>query len=810
MTGVVEDIRFALRILKNRPAFTMVVVMTLALGIGANSAIFSIVNSFLLRPLPFGEPEELAYVGEYFRGGEHPGVTSWVNFVDFRDQNSVIDDMAAWWSTTANLSGQGEPIRVHGAIVSANYFSLLGVRPILGSGFTPDEVIELNRLVVLSESLWRSRFGADPDVIGSSVTLDGEVFAVVGVIGSGTSASALDLGEKVHLWRAVSTDDLAVYGTVRGARWVRVVARLAPTMSIQNAQTDFANISSRFAAEYPDANGNWDARVVPLHDYLVRANRLSLLVLLGAVALVLLIACANVANLQLSRSAERSQEIATRIALGAGRGRIVRQLLTENVVLSLAGGALGLLVAFWGLKIPQSLSPGGALPLGEVGIDMPVFLFTAALSIATGLLFGLAPAVLATSESPAQYLRSGSREVSPAAQRGPLRRGLVAGEVALAVVLLVGAGLLIKSFARLQHVDPGFQPEQVLTLELSLPETEYPEPFQRAAFFTELLELIASIPGVEAAGAVSSLPLASGLGDRGFRIEGRPDPGPDEVQVLDFSRISPDYFSAMGIQLVAGREFSSGDSDTAPLVAIVNRKAAEQYWTGEDPIGSRIELGDSDGGTAWRTIVGVAGDVRHFGFDVPTAPLVYVPHAQHSSPSMALAVRTTGHPLDIVESVRRSVATVDSAQPIAKLRTMEQVVAEAGAPRRLTILLLAVFALVAVALAAVGIYGMIFYWASQRKQEFGLRMALGAEPQQIMMLVMRQGMATVAAGLAVGLIGAIFAARLSAGLLFEINSSDPTVLLGVTALVAVVSALSCWWPAYRAVQVEPMRLLNSD
>lgn len=810
MTGAVEDIRYALRILRKRPAFTMVVVMTLALGIGANSAIFSIVNSFLLRPLPFDEPDELAYVGEYFRGGEHPGVTSWVNFVDFRDQNSVFDDMAAWWPTTANLSDRGEPIRVHAATVSANYFSLLGVRPILGSGFTPDDVIEANRVVVLSESLWRSRFGADPEVIGSSVTLDGESFSVAGVIPSGRRASALDLGERVHLWRAVSSDDLAVYGTVRGARWVRVIARLAPTISVQNAQADFANISNRFAADYPDANGNWDARVVPLHDHLVRENKLSLLVLLGAVALVLLIACANVAALQLSRSAERSQEIATRFALGAGRGRIVRQLLTENVVLSCAGGALGLLVGFWGLKIPQSLSPAGALPLGEVGIDAPVFLFTAVLSIVTGLLFGLAPAVFATSASPAQFLRSGSREVSPSAQRGRLRRGLVAGEIALAVVLLVGAGLLIKSFARLQHVDPGFQAENVLTLELSLPETEYPDPFRRAEFFRELLDLITNIPEVKSAGAVSNLPMASDVGDRGFRIEGRPEPGPDEVQVLDFSRATPDYFSSMGVPLIAGRFFSPGDTETSPLVVIVNRLTAERYWPDSDPIGARIELGESNEETVWRTIVGVVGDVRQLGLDVPTAPQVYLPHAQHASPSMALAIRTTGDPLNLVESVRASVAVVDSAQPIAKIRTMEQVVAEAGAPRRLTILLLATFALVAVALAAVGIYGMIFYWASQRRQEFGLRMALGAESHQIISLVMRQGLAIVAAGLIVGMIGAILVARLAGGLLFEIDPSDPMVLLGVTALVAVVSALSCWWPAHRAIQAEPMNLLRSE
>jgi len=810
MTGAAEDIRFALRIMIKRPAFTVVVVMTLALGIGANSAIFSMVNSFLLRPLPFDEPDELAYVGEYFRNGEHPGVTSWVNFVDFRDQNSVFEDMASWWPATANLSGRGEPIRVHAATVSANYFRLLGARPILGSGFTSTEVIESDRVVVLSESLWRSRFGADPEVIGDSVTLDGKSFAVVGVIGTGTGASALDFGERVQLWRAVSSDDLSVYGSIRGARWVRVVARLAPSMSFQHAQAEFSNISRRFATDYPDANRNWTVRVESLHGHLVRDAELSLLVLLGAVALVLLIACANVASLQLSRSAERSQEIATRVALGAGRGRIVRQLLTENVVLSLAGGGLGLLVAFWGLKIPQALSPEGALPLGEIGIDTPVFLFTAVLSIATGLLFGLAPALLATSSSPAQYLRSGSREVSAAAQRGPLRRGLVAGEVALAVVLLVGAGLLIKSFARLQHVDPGFQPEDVLTLELSLPEAEYPEPFQRAEFFRQLLDLIANIPGVDKAGAVSGLPMASGLGDRGFRVEGRPDPGPNEVQVLDFSRVSPDYFSAMGIQLLGGRVFSPSDTASAPPVVVVNRKAAERFWPGSDPVGSRIELGDSHDGTVWRTIVGVVGDVRHFGLDLPTAPQVYVPHAQHASPSMALVIRTTGHPLDIVESVRTSVATVDSAQPIAKIRSMEQVVAEAGAPRRLTILLLAVFALVAVVLATVGIYGMIFYWASQRMQEFGLRMALGAEPRQIMTLVMRQGLATVAAGLFVGLVGAFFAARLTAGLLFEINPSDPTVLLGVAALVAVVSTLSCWWPARKAINVEPMRLLHAD
>ncbi len=809
MRGIVEDIRFAFRLVAKRPAFTAVVVVTLALGIGANSAIFSIVNSILLRPLPFDEPEDLVYFGEYYRDTEHPGVTSWVNFVDFRDQNTVFEDMAAWWFGVANLSGRGEPLRVNTAVVSTNYFALLGVRPLLGPGFSAGDLIEGDRVVVLSESLWRSRFGADPEVVGTSVTLDGMSFSVAGVMPGGRQASALDFGERVQLWRAVSADDLGIYATVRGGRWARVVARLAPVSSVERARAEFATISNRFATEYPDSNRNWSSRIFPLHEYLVRDTRLSLLVLLGAVVLVLLIACANVANLQLSRAAARTQEIAMRAALGASRGRIARQMLIENVLLSIIGGALGLFVAVWGLKIPQVLSPGNELPLGMIRVDTTVMLFTLLLSVVTGLLFGLAPAVVTASPSLTQFLGSGSRELSPSAKRGGLRHGLVMAEVALALVLLVGAGLLIKSFARLQRVDPGFSAEGVLTVKLSLSETTYGEPYQRGRFFDEVLAEITALPGVVAAGAVSNLPMASDMGDRGFRIEGRPEPGPDETQVADYSRATPDYFGAMGVPFVSGRDFSAGDTSASAPVVIINRAMADQFWTRGDPIGDRIKIGGiPDGEPIWRTIVGVVGDVRHAGLDVPVAPRVYLSHTQDPNPSMAIVIRTAGDPLAAVASLRRAVATIDPDQPIAEIRTMRQVVEDAIAPRRFTNFVLVAFALIAVVLAAVGIYGVISYAVNQRTHEFGLRMALGAEPSGLLTLVIRQGFATTLAGLFIGIVGALGAGRLAAGLLFEISPHDPLVLLSVAAILAIVSLVACWIPAYKASRLEPMAALR--
>ena len=809
MRGIVEDIRFAFRLVAKRPAFTAIVVVTLALGIGGNTAIFSIVNSFLLRPLPFDEPEELVYLGEYYRDSGQPGVTSWVNFNDFRQQNTVFEDMAAWWSGVANLSGRGEPLRVNTAVVSPNYFALLGVQPLLGPGFSPADVIVKDRLVVLSESLWRSRFGADPEVVGSSVTLDGMSFAVAGVMPGGRPVTALDFGERVQLWRAVSADDLGIYATVRGGRWVRVVARLAPGTSVERARAEFATISTRFASEYPDSNRNWSTGIFGLHDHLVRDARLSLMVLLGAVTLVLLIACANVANLQLSRAASRAQEIAMRSALGAGRGRIARQMLVENVLLSIVGGSFGLLVAVWGLKIPQTLAWGAGIPLAAVRIDTTVLVFTLLLSVVTGLLFGLAPALVTASPSLTQFLGSGSRELSPSARRGNLKHGLVMVEVALALVLLVAAGLLIKSFVRLQGVDPGFSTDRVLTIKLSLPETTDREPFERADFFRDVLGKITALPEVVTAGAVSNLPMASDMGDRGFRIEGRPEPGPDETQVADYSRATPDYFEAMKVPFVMGRAFSQGDTSTSAPVVIINRAMADLYWRQGDPIGDRIRIGGVPGGEPiWRTIVGVVGDVRHAGLDVPVAPRIYLPYAQDPIASMAIAIRTAGDPLAVVGSLRRAVASVDPELPIAETRTMERVVAESATSRRFTNFVLVTFALIAVVLAAVGIYGVISYSVSQRTHEFGLRMALGAKPSELSTLVIRQGLVTTVVGLFIGLVGALGAGRLAAGLLFEISPHDPIVLIGVAIILVLVAFVACWIPAYRVSRLEPMAALR--
>jgi predicted permease len=590
-----------------------------------------------------------------------------------------------------------------------------------------------------------------------------------------------------------------------------VVARLAKGETVERARAEFAAISSRFAAEYPDSNRNWSSRIVPLHDFLVRDARLSLLVLLGAVALVLLIACANVANIQLSRASARSQEVAMRAALGAGRGRIVRQMLVENVILSFAGGALGLLVAVWGLKIPQALSPGGGLPLGAIRIDASVLAFTCVLSVLTGLLFGLAPAVLTSTSSLSRFLRSGGRELSPSAGRGHMRRALVVAEVALALVLLVGAGLLIKSFARLQGVDPGFRTDRIMTFKLSLPESGYPEPFQRAGFFRELLDEIARLPGVETSGAVSNLPMASDMGDRGFRIEDRPEPGPDETLVLDYSRTTPGYFKTMGVPLVAGRFFTATDTSDATPVVIINSTTAERHWPDGDPVGARIRiLGTSDDEPVWRTITGVVGDVRHAGLDTPVAPQVYLPHTQDPNTSMAIAIRTAGDPSAHVDALRTAVRAVDPDLPIAEVRTMDDVVAQAVAPRRLTIFLLGSFAAIALMLAAVGIYGVISYSVSRRTHEFGLRMALGADRLQVLELVIRQGLATTVSGIAIGLLGALGAGRLAAGLLYEISPYDPVVLIGVAVILSAVALLACWLPARRASRLDPMAALRQQ
>lgn len=801
-----QDLLYALRRLVKAPAFTVVAVVTLALGIGANTAIFSVVNGVLLKPLPYPESERL--VGVYHTANGRRAVMSGPNFTDVARTATSFENAAAISTGRMILTGQGEPIRIPVANVSASLFNVLRVRPILGRTFNADENTPgRTSIVVLSYGLWQQRFGGDPDVVGRRIQLDGVSREVVGVMPQGFSYPA-----DRQAWLPVEYDQNFVTRQ-RGAWYLDVVARLKPGVTTQQSATEVETIGRNLAREYPDADAEIGMTTYPLREAMVGDIRRAVFVLLGAVGFVLLIACANVANLLLARAAAREPEMAVRTALGAGRGRLVRQLLTESIILALVGAAFGLLLAVWGVEFLTSLKPQGIPRLDNIRIDGAVVLFTMAIAVVTGVLFGVAPAFTATRGLTAS-LKEGGRGAVTARGGARLRGALVVAELALAVMLLAGAGLLMRSFIKLQAVDPGFRPEQALTFELTLPEARYKEDPQIISFFDRLLPRLRALPGVRAAAAVMGLPLSGMDFVISFEVEGRPPVPPSQRPAMQVRVATPDYFSTIGIPLKRGRGFSDDDRQGTTPVVLITETAARMFFPNEDPIGKTIKLGWGRGGGARRRaggeVVGIVGDVKEAGLDEPNPPHIYMPLRQWPVGFMSIVVKTATPPPTLADAARTEVYAVDPNLPVSNVRTLDEIVARSISQPRFYMLLLAIFAGVALALAAIGIFGVLSYAVAQRTREIGIRMALGAQQHTVIGLVVREAMLLVAFGVASGTIAALVLSRTMTKMLFSVAPTDPATFAIVAAGLLAVALLASYLPARRATRVDPVVALRTE
>jgi putative ABC transport system permease protein len=822
---VLQDLRYALRTAWRDRAFSLIAVFTLALGIGANTALFTIVNAVVLAPLPFRQPEQLVRVTVDFTKQHVQDVgLSIPELFDLR-ATELFDDIAGIWPVSANLTETDEPERVETALVDANYFSMLGIGAQVGRVFdTTDATPGITEVAVISDALWQRRFGGDSHVLGKRIRIDNDMYSIIGVApktfrhpGRGTATDVEVWAPAGWLASPFPAQPIRRAFVLQGGIG-RLQAGLTPAIAQQRIDALSERLRAQYPADYPPGSG-WSLRVIPLHDDLVGNVRPALLTLLAAVGCVLLIACANVANLLLARSSVRQREIANRRALGADRGRLIRQLLTESVLLAAVGGALGLLVAVWGVDALVQLSPSSLPRLQGVGVNATVLVFTAALSLATGLVFGLAPAIQGSHADLHAVMREASRSSSAAAGATRLRGVLVVGEFAVALVLLVGAALLVQSFWRLQRVDLGFNPSSVLTARLWLPQPNDPQsgPYfthaARVQFYERVLDRIAALPGVQAAGGVTSLPLGGSTGRSSFSIEGRPIEA-GNAPVTEVSLATPGYFSALGITLVRGRLLDAHDDVRAPAAVVVSESFARQYFGGEDALGRRIAPGSGRPGQTvapnWLTIVGIVRDVKSARLEYGAAPLMYRAVAQQSNLNLTLVVRAKNDPLALADAIRREVRTVDPNEPVFAVRTMDDVVATAMAERRFTMQLLALFAATALALSAIGIYGVMAYFVTQRTHEIGIRMALGASRRDVVGMVLSQGVRLAAAGVVAGVIGALLVTRAIAALLYNVSPRDPGTLIALSATLTAVALLACYIPARRATRVDPIRPLRYE
>lgn len=800
MRTFLYDLRHAARGLAKQPAFTAIVVLTLALGIGANCAIFSVVNAVLLRPLPYANPEELVAVyEERVSLARERGHVSPPDFIDWRAQNAVFKNIAAYTPASLNRTDGDEPERLVGALVSADLFPALGVSAAVGRTFVPEEDRpNAERVAVIGHELWQKRFGADRSVVGKAVTLNANSYEVIGVMPRGFEFP----DKNTEVWLPLAIDP--VTGN-RAMHSLKVVARLKDGVTLQRAEAEMRTIASRLEQVH-EVNTGHSVNLFPLHSEVVGPVRAPLLILIGAVAFVLLIACVNVANLLLVRAAARQKEIAIRTALGASRSRIVRQFLAESLLLSLLGGAVGLLLATWGTDLLVAISPADTPRLSEISTDRTVLVFTLLVSLLPGLAFGLLPALQFCRPAISEGLKEGGRTGASDASSGRIRSGLVVTEVALALVLLVGAGLLLKSFIRLRETNPGLDPKGVLTAQVLLPRAKYREPQQQAAFTRDVIERLQALPGVQLAGATVSLPLGELPASRYFSIEGRPPTRPGEGANAHFDLATPDFFRALGIPLRRGRHFDPRDGIGAPEVAIINEALAQKFFPDEDAIGKRIQIGDG----SWHTIVGVVGNVRQTSLDQEAAPEFYYSLLQDPIGFMALVVRTSRDPQSLATDLRTAVRAVDPDQPIFGVKTMEEVIIGSVAPRRLTMVLLGTFAALAIVLAAIGIYGVISYMVAQRTHEIGVRMALGAQNSDLLRLILGHGMFLTGIGMAIGLVASFALTRVLSTLLFGVNSNDPSTYLAVSLLLAAVAFVAGYIPGRQATQVDPLVALRAE
>ena len=812
MESFLQDCRYALRMLVRSPGFTLIAVLALALGIGANSAIFSIVNAVILKPLPYEKPEQLVQLWMRFTNIGIPNDQNWVSAPEFVDlqQNQSLSHLAAISSDSFNINISGTPERIDAAVVSASFFPLLGVQAQLGRVFLPEEGQPgRQHVVLLSDGLWRRRFGADPAIPGRKVVMNGQSYLIVGVL-----PRDFQLPLEAEVWTPLvfSADDLSPNS--RGNHGYQVIARIKPGLSLEQARADMDVVSQRIIDQhpgYPYRQFNFRVLTIPLLEQQIGDIKTALWVLMSAVGLVLLIACANVANLLLVRASSREREIAVRQALGVSRWRLIRQLLTESAILGLMAGAIGLFLGYWALRLLTTLAATSFPRVVEAHMDLRVLAFTLLVSLATGILFGLAPA-FSSRHVTHDALKEGGRGGTAGAGSQRLRGALVVAEVALSLTLLVGAGLLIRSFLRLQEVDTGFRPEGVLTMRISLPEEKYAKIEQAQAFYRELLDRIRRLPGVDAAGGATGLPL-SGIGGSGTTtVDSQAVQPRDTTPEADQRPVFPGYFEAMGIPLVSGRYFEQRDNEKGAPVAIIDETMARTYWPKEDAIGKRIKQGGRQSPRPWRTIVGVVRHVRYRTLESPSRVEFYWPYDQTSFVvgSMSLAIHTSSDPRSLAGVVQRQVQALDPDQPVYHIRTMGELMSESMARRRLSMFLLAIFAAVALALAAVGIYGIMSYSVAQRAHEVGIRMALGARSSDVVRMVLGQSLGLTLAGIFVGLLGSLVLTNFLSSLLFNVKATDATTFLLVAVILAVVALVASLVPAYRATTVDPVNALRQE
>ena len=796
------DVRYGIRMLLRKPGFTAVAVLTLALGVGANTAIFSVVNGVLLRPLPFAEPDRLVWMWGNIRNGGNRASVSPLDFLDYRDRNETFEEFAASFSIPVpfNLTGDGEPERLNTAVVTGNYFQALGVRPALGRAFLPEnEKPGRDHVAVLSQSLWQRRFGGDPSIVDRTVTLDGKSFEIIGVM-----PPEFSFPQGAELWVPMNFDYSPEMRQRKG-HFLRPVGRLKAGITLAQAQADTDTVARGLEEQYPESNTGWNLRLVPLRDQIVGNIRPTLFILFGAVGFVLLIACANVANLLLARAASRQKEIAVRTALGASPFRIVRQMITESLLLALVGGALGALLATWGVDLLVKLGSGDIPSTARVSIDATVLTFTLVISFLTGLLFGLAPAIQTLKLNLSETLKEGGRSAADGAHRNRTRSLLVVFEGAIAVVLLIGAGLLIRSFMELQQVSPGFNAKNVLTMRVDLSREKYAAPEKAANLFEQIESRIAGLPGVETVGMVSELPLSGQPNDMPFTVEGRPPVNMVDGFDADFRRVNQHYLGAMRIPLLRGRNFTEQEVRQSAKVLVISELLASQVFPDEEPLGKRLVL--MMGNDAWE-IIGISGDILHRSLESQPFPAMYMPTYQMGS--MNLVIRTQKDPMNLAAAVRKEIQSIDPDQPVAAVRTMESWVNSAVAAPRYRTILLILFASIALLLAAVGIYGVISYTVSQRTNEIGIRLALGARRSDVLKLIVGRGMILALTGIGAGLVIAFGLTRLMANLLFGVSATDPVTFAACAVLLSGVALVACYVPARRATKVDPMVALRNE
>ena len=803
MEALLQDLKYGFRVLRKSPGFALMAVLALALGIGANSAIFSVVNGVLLRPLPFSEPSRLVWVFDT-QPQLATAPSSLPDVFDWKDQNQSFEHLAAFISGGAFLDGGEQTEVVAGALADADLFPLLKVDPILGRTFTSEENKPGDtRVVILSHKLWLRHFNADTSIVGQTIPLSGRSFTVIGVMPAG-----FDFPNHSEIWRPLAMDRTK---TDRGPHFLNVIARLKPGVTLEQSQAEMSTIAGQLAAAYPEKITGHGVKLQLLNEVLVGDMRTALFVMLGAVGFVLLIACANVANLLLARSASRQREFAIRTALGASRARVIKQLLTESVLLSLAGGAVGLLLGFLGVKGLISISPGDIPRSEDIGLDRWVAAFTLMISVVTGVVFGLAPALQVSKTDLNESLKEGGRTTS-GVRHNRVRSLLVVSEIALALVLLIGAGLMIRSFTRLTEVRPGFNSHNVLTTSVALLRARYPEERQVATIFQQLPLELAAVPGVQSVAGITELPLGGSDTSDAFAIEGRPEPAPNERPLVYYRVCTPNYFQTMGITQLAGRDFNERDTKTSPNVTVINEVFARSFFPGEDPLGKRLRLQGQERDPL--LIVGVVGNIRHQGLDLEPVPEAYVTHLQDplnlNSRSMTLVIRTTSDPRAMTAALRDSALRIDKDLPIYNVKLMDEYLYQSLARRRFNTLLLEIFAVVALALAAVGIYGVISYSVSQRTHEFGVRMALGARPTAILGMVIRQGLALTLLGVALGVSSAFALTRFVSSLLYSISPTDPLTFVLIPLVLTGVAVAASLVPALRATKVDPMVALRCE